>query len=226
MAQTGDETDFHGRFLKASATFVRLVCPRRCFRHSVVYGNSAGIAPSIAPYNRVMARSLIWVALMAIVTALYPSGAFGEFVCGPTPRTCAVFLNAKAMFRGRVIAVDRRLGLVRIRVEERFKGVANETQEVWIDPKWTGPGGFIEDPGPDYREGEDWLVVASAFDLESWKKRFQVTIVDVAGRQFYTDYTLCPDAGSRRTDSSKVNQILSELRAYRDGKPLARDCRR
>ncbi len=128
--------------------FVRLVCPRRCFRHSVVSGNSAGIAPSIAPYNRVMARSLIWVALMAIVTALYPSGAFGEFVCGPTPRTCAVFLNAKAMFRGRVIAVDRRLGLVRIRVEERFKGVANETQEVWIDPKWTGPGGFIEDPGP------------------------------------------------------------------------------
>src|SRR5690349_7406782 len=123
-----------------------------------------------------MVRSIA-CELISVLTMLCPGGAFAEFVCGPPPRTCTLFLTAKAVFTGRVIFVDKRLGLVRIRIDERIKGVATNTEEVWIDPTWSGPGRFVEDPGPDYREGEDWLVFASAFAPEDWKTRFHAGAV-------------------------------------------------
>jgi hypothetical protein len=158
--------------------------------------------------------------LTAIALSLAARASFGEFVCGPKPKTCAIFLSAKVVFVGRVVFVDRSLGLVRIKVEESLKGLSKEAKEVWIDPYWD-----VEDPGPNYREGEEWLIIGSGLDIESWKRRHQVMNFDSSERQVYADTTRCPDAGSRRRNSSGMDPVLAELRAYRDGKSIPRGCR-
>jgi hypothetical protein len=155
-----------------------------------------------------------------MLVGVLPNAAPAEYVCGPTPKTCKIFLDAKAVFTGKVLSVDQTHGLVRLQVQESFKGLPQGTKEVWIDPEW-----WIEDPGPQYRAGEEWLVFAAEFSRKFWEARFQVRNFDFADKPVFTDGSRCSDAGSRRQDSSAVNAILTELRGYRDGKPLPRGCR-
>jgi hypothetical protein len=83
-----------------------------------------------------------------VLVACMPNAALAEYSCGPTPKICKIFLDAKAVFTGKVISVDQTHGLVRLQVQESFKGLPQGTKEVWIDPEWSGPGAWIEDPGP------------------------------------------------------------------------------
>ena len=160
-----------------------------------------------------------------VLVACMPNAALASYSCGPTPKTCQIFLDAKAVFTGKVLSVDQTHGLVRFQVQESFKGLPQGTKEVWIDPEWSGPGAWMEDPGPQYRVGEEWLVFAAEFKSEFWKERFRGTNFDFANKPVYTDGTLCADGGSRPLSSSAVNTIMTELRGYSDGKPLPRGCR-
>jgi hypothetical protein len=117
-----------------------------------------------------------------VLVACMPNAALAEYSCGPTPKICKIFLDAKAVFTGKVISVDQTHGLVRLQVQESFKGLPQGTKEVWIDPEWSGPGAWIEDPGPQYRVGEEWLVFAAEFTSKSWEARFRVTNFDFANK--------------------------------------------
>ena len=160
-----------------------------------------------------------------VVVGCLQNTAFAEFVCGPAPKTCKIYLSAKAVFTGKVIEVDQRHGLVRLQVQESLKGIPQGTGEVWIAPFWSGPRAWIEDEGPMYRLGDDWLVFAYEFDSKGWGERFGLKSFDFADKSIYSDHALCDDAGSRLRNSPTVNSVLMELRGYRDGKPLPRGCR-
>ncbi len=130
--------------------------------------------------------------------------------CGYLKPACA-YVGADAIFLGRVSFTNddgsgrlNRVTRVRFDVEERFKGVATEVHQVWVDP------GSFSDCYQRYDPGKRYLIFAIALSGYDAAKTPTVFYAEQCG-------------GSRPADDfPSVDQDLAMLRAYRAGATLPR----
>ena len=176
-----------------------------------------------------MTRNLVYLLLFVfeMPTSLHACD------CGAPKPACA-YLAADAIFLGRVSFTNddcsgrfTQQTLVRFEVEERFRGVAPEVLQIWVDP------GSFTSCYQNYDLGRRYLIFAARKTHVPSDTAAVTVMRDGAGNRKALPPGLDPAnpptiyhapecAGSRPADFPHFDQDLAMLRAYRAGAVLPR----
>jgi len=173
-----------------------------------------------------------WNVNYLLLVALSVPAPVWSCSCGPAKPACA-YLAADAIFLGRVAFTNddgsgrfTQATLVRFDVEERFKGVAADASQIWIDP------GSYTSCYEEYKLGERYLVFGGRGHLQN--DSAAMTIMRYGDgkkkplppgfdpRKPPPVYFAPECAGSRRGDYPSIDRDLAMLRAFRAGAALPR----
>jgi hypothetical protein len=162
------------------------------------------------------------------------SGIARPCSCGPAKPACA-YWAADAIFLGRVSFTNddgsgkfTQATLVRFEVVERFKGIAQEVREIWVDP------GSFTSCYENYRLGDRYLIfaarkgqlpadTASMTVMPGGSGRAKPLPPGFNSKQPPPIYYAPECSGSRPTNGyPNIDRELASLRAYRSGARIPR----